>query len=121
MSAGHILVVEDDLPIANVLERGLGLAGYTVAVAADGPTGLARWAEGGWSAVILDVMLPGRDGVSMCVERRASGDDTPVLLLTAREDDELRQAGLAAGADAFLTKPFKYAELVATLARITGG
>ena len=115
----RVLVVEDDPPIASVLERGLGLAGYEVESAADGPSGLARWAEGGWSAIVLDVMLPGMDGTAVCAARRAAGDQTPVLLLTARDDEELREMAHACGADAFLTKPFAYAELLATLERIS--
>jgi DNA-binding response OmpR family regulator len=115
----RVLVVEDDPPIASVLERGLGLAGYDVESAVDGPSGLARWAEGGWSAIVLDVMLPGMDGTAVCAARRANGDLTPVLLLTARDDDELREIARACGADAFLTKPFAYAELLATLERIS--
>ena len=115
----RVLVVEDDPPIASVLERGLALAGYTVDVAEDGPSGLARWSEGGWTAVVLDVMLPGMDGVAVCAARRAAGDPTPVLLLTARDDDELREAARACRADAFLTKPFAYADLLATLRRIS--
>lgn len=116
----RVLVIEDDPPIASVLARGLGLAGYAVEVAEDGPGGLARWAEGGWSVVVLDMMLPGEDGVAVCAERRRAGDRTPVLLLTARDDEDLREAARAAGADAFLTKPFAYAELLATLERISG-
>lgn len=116
----RILVVEDDPPIANVLERGLGLAGYEVEVAEDGRSGLVRWADGGWSAIVLDVMLPGMDGVAVCGARRAEGDRTPVLMLTARDDEGLRDAARVAGADAFLTKPFAYADLLATLARIMG-
>ena len=115
----RILVVEDDPPIASVLARGLSLAGYEVEVAEDGPSGLARWADGGWSAVVLDIMLPGMDGVGVCSARRAEGDRTPVVMLTARGDEALAEAARAAGADAFLTKPFAYADLLATLARIT--
>lgn len=116
----RVLVVEDDPPIASVLERGLGLAGYEVEVAEDGPSGLARWAHGGWSAVILDMMLPGIDGLGVCAERRAHGDETPVVVLTARDDETLREAARVAGADAFLTKPFAYADLLATLRRVMG-
>ncbi len=118
MTAARVLVVEDDRPIASVLERGLAIAGYEVTIAEDGPTGLARWADGGWSAVVLDMMLPGLDGLAVCATRRAAGDRTPVLLLTARDDERLREAASDAGADAFLTKPFAYAELLATLERI---
>jgi two-component system response regulator MprA len=116
----RVLVVEDDPPIASVLERGLELAGYEVEVVLDGPAGLSRWADGGWHVVVLDVMLPGMDGVAMCAARRADGDRTPVLLLTARDDERLRSGAGAAGADAFLTKPYAYADLLATLARLTG-
>jgi DNA-binding response OmpR family regulator len=116
----RVLVVEDDPPIASVLERGLAIAGYEVDVAEDGPSGLARWAEGGWSAVILDMMLPGIDGIGVCAERRAQGDETPVVVLTARDDEALREAARVAGADAFLTKPFAYADLLATLQRVMG-
>ncbi len=118
--SGRILVVEDDPPVAGVLERGLGLAGYSVVVAEDGVQGLARWEEGGWAVVILDVMLPGIDGIAVCARRRAAGDTTPVLLLTARDDEELRTAATSVGATAFLTKPFAYTDLLATLARIIG-
>jgi two-component system OmpR family response regulator len=116
----RLLVIEDDPPVANVLVRGLGLAGYTVEVAEDGPSGLARWAEGGWDAIVLDLMLPGMDGLAVCAARRADGDTTPVLLLTARDDDTLRAAARAQGIDAFVTKPFAYADLLATLERISG-
>ncbi len=111
----RILVVEDDEPVANVLRRGLALAGYEVTVADDGPSGAARWAEGGWSAVVLDLMLPGIDGIEVCRGRRAEGDATPVLLLTARDDEALRRAAIRAGADRVMTKPFAYAELLAVI------
>lgn len=116
MTAHRILVIEDDEPVANVLRRGLALAGYEVTIADDGPSGAARWAEGGWSAIVLDMMLPGIDGIEVCRGGRADGDQTPVLLLTARDDDDLRRAALAAGADRVMTKPFVYAELLAVIA-----
>lgn len=114
----RILVIEDDVSVTGVLRRGLELAGYAVEAADDGPGGARAWAAGTWSAIVLDVMLPGMDGVAVCGERRAAGDTTPVVLLTARDDDALRQAGLAAGADVVMTKPFAYAELLATLRRL---
>jgi two-component system OmpR family response regulator len=114
----RVLVVEDDAPVASVLERGLGLAGHSVVVAEDGTVGLTRWEEGGWDAVVLDVMLPGIDGLTVCRRRRAAGDATPVLLLTARDDEELRATAATAGSDAFMTKPFAYTELLATLERL---
>ena len=115
----RVLVVEDDPPIASVLDRGLRLAGYNVEVAEDGPSGLDRWRDGRWAAVVLDMMLPGMDGIAVCAARRAEGDATPVLLLTARDDDALRDAARDAGVDAFLTKPFAYADLLATLETIS--
>lgn len=116
----RILVVEDDAPIASLLERGLTLAGYQVVVAQDGPSGLACWAEGGWAAIVLDMMLPVMDGIAVCAARRGQGDTTPVVVLTARDEEVLREAARAAGADAFLTKPFAYADLLLTVERIMG-
>jgi DNA-binding response OmpR family regulator len=115
----RILVVEDDAPVASVLERGLLLAGYEVAVVEDGSSAAATWADGGYAAVILDVMLPGLDGIELCRRMRSAGDVTPVVMLTARDDDELRRAGLAAGASAYVTKPFVYADLLALVRAIT--
>ena len=117
---GRILVVEDDAGIARILRRGLSLQGLEVEVAEDGPRGREAWATGGFDLVILDVMLPGVDGIDLCAERRAAGDGTPVLVLTAREDDSIRGRGRAAGADAFLAKPFAYAELLETVGRLIG-
>jgi DNA-binding response OmpR family regulator len=82
----RLLVIEDDEPIADLLERGLRLAGYEVVIETDGQAGLERWTLGGLAAVILDVMLPGANGLDIATERRAAGDRTPVLLLTARDD-----------------------------------
>lgn len=114
MSA-RILVVEDDAPLADMLVRGLALAGYEVVSAEDGASGEARWRAGGYAAIILDVMLPARDGIELCRLMRASGDRTPVILLSARDDEAKRSAGLAAGASAYVTKPFVYADLVALI------
>jgi DNA-binding response OmpR family regulator len=115
----RILVVEDDEPIAAVLERGLALAGYTADVALDGDAGRSRWTGGGYAAVILDVMLPSIDGIALCAAMRAAGDTTPVVLLTARDDADVRASGAAAGASAFLVKPFEYAVLLQLLERLT--
>jgi len=67
------------------------------------------------------VMLPGINGIDLCAERRAAGDRTPVIVLTARDEDRVRERGAAAGADAFVLKPFKYADLVGIVARLAGG
>ncbi|MDQ3555018.1 MAG: response regulator [Chloroflexota bacterium] len=114
----RILVVEDDPAIASVLQRGLALHGWQVEIADDGLTGRAAWDGGAYDAVILDVMLPGVNGIELCALRRAAGDLTPVLLLTARDDQSYRAAGEKAGADAYLTKPFAYRDLLTTLERI---
>jgi two-component system response regulator MprA len=121
VTAGRILVVEDDAPVASVLERGLQLAGYEVTVAPDGAEARVRWSAGGFDVVVLDVMLPGVSGVELCRTMRDAGDTTPVVLLTAREDDELRRAGLAAGASAYVTKPFVYAELMTLIRALRAG
>lgn len=122
MTARHLparlLVVEDDPAIASVLERGLTLCGWQVMVAEDGLAGRHAWATGTFDLVILDVMLPGLNGMDLCAERRAEGDRTPVLLLTARDDGGYRADGERAGADAYLTKPFAYRDLVATTERL---
>lgn len=114
MSA-RILVVEDDAPLADMLARGLALAGYEVVSAEDGISGEVRWRAGGYAVVILDVMLPARDGIELCRLMRASGDRTPVILLTARDDEAKRSAGLQAGASAYVTKPFVYSDLIALI------
>ena len=112
----RLLVIEDDEPIAMLLDRGLRLAGYDVVVEMDGAAGRARWLEGGFAAVVLDVMLPGSNGLDLCAERRAAGDQTPVLLLTARDDDAVRSQATLAGASAMLVKPFVYQELLERVA-----
>jgi two-component system, OmpR family, response regulator len=112
----RLLVIEDDEPIAMLLERGLRLAGYDVVVEMDGPSGRASWLAGGFAAVILDVMLPGSNGLELCAERRAAGDGTPVLLLTARDDDAVRRQASQVGASAMLVKPFVYQVLLECLA-----
>ncbi len=112
MSAGRVLVVEDDPRIAGLLQRGLKAKGYEVTVAEDGDLGEEAWTAAGFDLVVLDVMLPGIDGISLCAERRAAGDRTPVLFLTAREDDDARARALATGAAEYMTKPFVYADLL---------
>lgn len=121
MSAGRILVIEDDDRIAGILVRGLELKGFAVEVAEDGNSGRDAWSTGAFDIVLLDVMLPGIDGVSLCAERRAAGDTTPVLLLTARNEEELRERGLAAGANDYVSKPFAYADLIERIERLLPG
>ncbi len=107
-----ILLIEDEEPIANVIRRGLEKY-YTVDVAFDGDTGLERAIEGGYSLILLDVMLPGRDGWSICQALRARRDRTPIIMLTARDAVSDRVKGLEIGADDYLPKPFAFPELLA--------
>ncbi|MCK9248688.1 MAG: response regulator transcription factor [Solirubrobacteraceae bacterium] len=107
----QVLVVDDEPAVVTALDRALRLDGHEVAVAADGTTALDLLADVTTDLVVLDVMLPGVDGVEVCRRLRADGDDTPILLLTARDALEDRVDGLDAGADDYLTKPFALREL----------
>jgi DNA-binding response OmpR family regulator len=113
----RILVIEDDPGIGSVLERGLELAGYDVTVAATAQTGSVAWRTGGFDLVLLDLMLPDGNGLDLLHERRATGDATPVVLLTAREPLNAAEQARSAAADARLAKPFDYADLVACVDR----
>jgi two-component system OmpR family response regulator len=108
-----ILVVEDEARLAALLARGLGEAGHEVTVRHDGPTGLAAVSAESFDAVLLDWMLPGLDGPGVLTVMRAAGILTPVLMLTARQEIPDRIAGLDAGADDYLCKPFSFDELLA--------
>ena len=108
----RILVVEDEPAIAMPIRDRLESEGYAVGLAADGTHGL-RIARDSWDAIILDLMLPGLDGLSLCRELRAHGSVTPVLMLTARDQTEDKVAGLRIGADDYLVKPFEMIELLA--------
>jgi two-component system copper resistance phosphate regulon response regulator CusR len=109
----RILVVEDEPKTAAYLSRGLGEAGFVVDVARDGTDGLHLARTGGYDLLVLDVMLPGRDGWSVLAELRTAGLQTPVLLLTARDAVPDRVRGLELGADDYLVKPFAFSELLA--------
>jgi two-component system response regulator PrrA len=109
----RILVVEDQAEIASGLRTLLERNRYSVDVATDGTSGYDLLLRGTYDAAIVDVILPGRDGFSLCRDARAEGIETPVLLLTARDAVEDRVRGLDAGADDYLVKPFVLAELVA--------
>jgi two-component system, OmpR family, response regulator MprA len=111
-----ILVVDDERAVRESLRRALELEGYEIELAADGSEALVRLMENGDSqpdAVILDVLMPGVDGLEVCRRLRRSGNGVPVLMLTARDEIENRVAGLDAGADDYVTKPFALEELVA--------
>lgn len=111
----RILLVEDDRRIANFVARGLRENAYAVDVASDGAAALYQCAINTYDAIILDVMLPVKDGFEVCRELRAENIATPVLMLTARDAVEDRVAGLDCGADDYLTKPFAFDELLARL------
>jgi DNA-binding response OmpR family regulator len=109
----RILIVEDEKKVASFVRRALEAEQHTVDVAHDGDTGLARAGDGVYDLVILDVMLPGRDGLAVLHALRSAGRDVPVLLLTARGGVADRVTGLDLGADDYLPKPFAVVELLA--------
>ena len=108
-----ILIIEDEAKTATYLQKGLAESGYCVEVTATGDDGLHLAREGGHDLIILDVMLPGRDGWSILSELRQRGLKTPILFLTARDAVEDRVRGLELGADDYLVKPFAFSELLA--------
>jgi two-component system, OmpR family, response regulator MprA len=109
----HVLVVDDEPRITEVLRRTLAYEGYSVAVAASGDDALARTLERPPDAIVLDVMMPGLDGLEVARRLRAAGDNVPILMLTARDEIADRVNGLEAGADDYLVKPFAPEELLA--------
>ncbi len=111
----RILVVDDDRPVRESLRRSLTFNGYDVELAADGFEALRTVAARRPDAMVLDVMMPGLDGLETCRRLRSVGDDLPVLVLTARDAVSDRVAGLDAGADDYLPKPFALEELLARL------
>ena len=111
----RILIVEDEPDIALALEDDLRTEGYEVAVASDGDTGARRAREERWDLLLLDVMLPRKDGFEVCRELRRAGIRTPVIFLTARAQDAEKVLGLEMGADDYVTKPFSPRELRARI------
>ncbi|WP_432975713.1 response regulator transcription factor [Dactylosporangium sp. CA-233914] len=111
----RLLVVEDEIRMANALQRGLQAEGFAVDVAGDGPTGLEMARHGGYDAVILDIMLPGLSGYRVVQTLRAEKNWVPVLMLSAKDGEYDQADGLDCGADDYLTKPFSYVVLVARL------
>jgi two-component system, OmpR family, response regulator MprA len=109
-----ILVVDDDPHIRSVIRRGLHFEGYNVEIAADGPEALRIARENPPNMVVLDVMLPGMDGLEIC-QRLRRGTNVPILMLTARDAVSDRIAGLDRGADDYLIKPFDFDELLARI------
>jgi DNA-binding response OmpR family regulator len=110
-----LLVVEDERRLAQIIAEGLREAGYEVDLALDGVEGLALAVGGDYDVVLLDVMLPERDGLAVCRELRHREVDSAILMLTARDTLEDKVSGLDCGADDYLTKPFEFPELLARL------
>ncbi len=108
----HILIIEDDEAIVRLLRRGLAYEGYQVESALDGEAGLALARDHHPDVVILDLMLPGMDGIEVC-QRLRGGSNVPILMLTAKDTTQDRVQGLDAGADDYLVKPFELDELLA--------
>ena len=115
MSGMKVLVIEDDVKVAAAVQRGLAAEGFNVEVAHDGADGAWRAVEGSYDLIVLDLMLPGRNGFRICADLRAAGDWTPILVLTAKDGDLDEAEALDTGADDYLTKPFSTAVLVARL------
>lgn len=109
-----VLVIDDDRNITSFLRRALSYAGYDVVIASDGPSGLMRALDVSPDLVILDIMMPGVDGLEVCRRLRA-GSEVPILMLTARDEVADRVVGLDSGADDYLVKPFAFEELTARI------
>jgi DNA-binding response OmpR family regulator len=109
----HILLVEDEVPLARFIELELGAEGYNISVAHDGIAGLTIARESSPDLAILDWMLPGLSGLELCRRLRATGSKVPVIFLTAKDEVGDRVAGLDAGADDYVVKPFSIEELLA--------
>jgi DNA-binding response OmpR family regulator len=111
----RVLVVEDEPDIALGLKDDLERNGYEVQIVGDGETAIRRGQEPGWDLILLDLMLPGRDGFAVCRELRRAGIRTPVIMLTARTHEAEKVLGLELGADDYVTKPFSPRELRARM------
>ena len=122
MGGARILIAEDERGISSFLENGLRSAGFTPTVVEDGSSALALARGGGFDLVVLDLGLPVRDGLSVLEELRAAGTRLPVVVLTARSELGDMVAGLDLGADDYVTKPFRFEELLARIrARLRSG
>src|SRR4029079_15711508 len=111
----RILLVEDEPSAAHLLAKGLREQAYAVDVAADGEAAIFQVGTTDYDAVVLDVMLPVKDGLAVCRTIRESGSAVPILMVTARDAVEARIAGLDSGADDYLVKPFDFGDLLARL------
>lgn len=114
----RLLLVEDEELLGEMIVEGLEAARHDVTWCRNGLEGFERACEGGWAAILLDLMLPGLDGWSICRRLRDRRDPTPILMLTARDEVEEKVRGLELGADDYLTKPFAFPELKARIAAL---
>ena len=110
-----ILIVEDEAGLVTTLKDRLRKEGYAVSVARDGVSGLEVASRESFDLILLDLMLPGQNGLTVCQKLREAGSSTPILMLTARRQTKDKVAGLRTGADDYLTKPFQMAELLARM------
>jgi two-component system, OmpR family, response regulator len=117
----RVLVIEDEPKVASAIGRGLRNHGYAVDICGDGVDGLWHGTEYEYDAIVLDLMIPGVEGVELCTQLRSRGRWAPVLMLTARGSVQDRIRGLDAGADDYLVKPFAFGELLARLRSLTRG
>jgi DNA-binding response OmpR family regulator len=115
MAAMRVLLIEDDRKAAKLLAKGLQEEGFVVDLAATGEDGEVQAAVNDYDVILLDWLLPGKDGLAVCRELRAHQVSTPILMLTARDGLSDRVSGLTVGADDYLTKPFAFAELLARI------
>ena len=111
--SGRVLVVDDEPDVRDAVETALELEGHSVAVAVDGLDALKKVGQGGYEAIVLDVLMPNLDGFEVCRRLREAGNRTPILMLTARDSEEDTIRGLDLGADDYLVKPFGLGELLA--------
>lgn len=109
----QILIVEDEPRIAHLIRRGLKEEGYAVDIASDGEQALDKFEINSYDLVIMDIMIPKKNGLAVCADIRSSNTDIPILLLTAKSSVEDRVVGLRSGADDYLVKPFSFDELIA--------
>lgn len=111
----RILVVEDEKNIASAIKKGLEQEAFSIDIALDGDEGYDLASTEEYSVIVLDLMLPGMSGIEICKALREDGDNTPILVLTAKSETEDKVTGLNTGADDYLTKPFEFEELVARI------
>ncbi|MER6371869.1 response regulator transcription factor [Streptomyces mirabilis] len=111
----RVLLMDDDARLMELLKQGLRAEGFAVDAASDGLAGLTKAAAGRYDVIVLDVMMPGMNGYNVCAHLRAVGNNTPILILTAKDGEYDEAEGLQTGADDYLTKPFSFVVLIARI------